>query len=152
MITGISFGKFMSGWLPALAVAAVVEPSPRLADAFMVSIGGLQVPPITCGLGLLGIALARPLARRRETALSWPAFILVSMIMLIVVQLWIVEQRPGALFAFVIAIGLGFSGFSLIELVGAELSGFVKRLVAIPTRRLGASAPGEESQTEDPPQ
>lgn len=134
----ISISKFMAGWLPTAAVAATVNPAPRLADAFAFAAGGITIPPVTCGLGLLGILLARPLAKRRET-IGWPLFVLVSVIMLIVVQLWIIESRPGALFAFVIAIGLGFSGYSLIELVGAEMGAFIKRIVAIPTGSIGVN-------------
>lgn len=143
----LSFPKFATAWLPTLAVSAAVNPAPRLAEAFLVPIGGIQVPLLTCGLGLLGVLLARPLAKRRETT-GWPGFLLVTAIMLIVVELWIVESRPGALFAFVIAIGLGFSGYSLIELVGTQISEFVKRIVAIPTERLGISTPARPDPTE----
>ena len=132
--------KFFPAWLPALAISASVDPAPRLADAFMLHMGGIAVPPITSLLGIAGVLMARPLARKREKS-GWPAFALVTAIMLIVVQLWIVESRPGALFAFVIAIGLGFSGYSLIELVGSEIGNFVKRIVAIPTGSLRDTPP-----------
>lgn len=148
MIEPIPLGKFAIGWLPVLAVSASVDPAPRLADALLLDLGGFQVPALTCALGLLGVLLARPLAKRRETTVGWGGFALVSLIMLIVVELWIVESRPGALFAFVIAIGLGFSGYSLIELVGAEIASFVKRIIAIPTAKLGPAAPPESP--EDP--
>lgn len=145
MIEPLSIGKFLGGWLPVLAVSASVDPVPRLADAVLIELGGLQVPVLTCGLGLLGVLLARPLAKRRETSVGWGGFALVSLIMVIVTQLWIVESRPGALFAFVIAIGLGFSGYSLIELIGAEVGSFIKRIVRIPTDALKNPA------SEDPP-
>ena len=80
--------------------------------------------------------------------MGWGGFALVSLIMLIVVELWIVESRPGALFAFVVAIGLGFSGYSLIELVGAEIGSFIKRIIAIPTGKL--SDPGPVDSHEEP--
>ena len=147
MIQPLSIGKFASGWLPVLAVSASVDPVPRLADAVLIELGGFELPALTCGLGLLGVLLARPLAKRRETGVGWGGFALVSVIMLIVVELWIVESRPSALFAFVIAIGLGFSGYSLIELVGAEIGSFIKRIVAIPTEALKAKNP----VSEDPP-
>lgn len=143
----LSIGKFLGGWLPVLAVSASVDPVPRLADALLINLGGFQLPALTCGLGLLGVLLARPLAKRRETSVGWGGFALVSLIMVIVTQLWIVESRPGALFAFVIAIGLGFSGYSLIELIGAQVGEFVKRIVAIPAEALKSKNP----TSEDPP-
>jgi hypothetical protein len=135
-MTGLSFGKFLSGWVPALAVAAAVDPAPRLADAFALDLGGVVVPPVTCVLGLLGVVMARPLVRRQESTLGLPAFLLVSAILLIAVELWIVESRPGALFAFVMAIGAGFSGYTLIELAGDQVKDLLRRLL---TRNSGAS-------------
>jgi len=129
MIAPVSFSKFAAGWLPALAVTAVVDPAPRLADAGLLLVGGVWVPPVTCLLGLAGVALARPLVRRQESELSLALFLVVSAILMIVVQLWILETRPGALFAFVIAIGVGFSGYSLIELVGAQVQDAARRLI-----------------------
>lgn len=118
-------GKFFSGWVPLAVAAAAVDPAPRLADMFMLDLGGVPVPPVTCALALVGVLGARPLARKGEQQLSIWLFLLVSALMLIVVELWVLEHRPSALFAFVIAIGLGFSGYSLIELVGQELRSFV---------------------------
>jgi hypothetical protein len=126
----MSFGKFSLAWLPTAAVTATVDPAPRLADAFALSIGGITVPPVTCLLGLLGVVLARPLVRKKESTLGLPAFLLVSAILLITVQLWILESRPGALFAFVIAIGVGFSGYSLIELLGDQVRSLARGIVS----------------------
>ena len=65
------------------------------------------------------------LARRTEAQLGWASFAAVTAIMLIVVLLWIVESRPGWLYAFVVSIGMGFSGYSLIELFGEQVRSFV---------------------------
>lgn len=121
----LTFPKFLAAWLPALAVSAAV-PETRLGDMFIVPIGGLPVPVATCALGALGILLSRPFARRSEAELGWPMKLLVSAIMLVTVQLWIVESRPGWLFAFIVAIGMGFSGFSLLELFGEQVKDFVR--------------------------
>lgn len=129
MIYPLSAPKFAIGWLPALTVASVADPAPRLADAFVVPIGGVSIPLATCVLGALGVILARPLARRQESTLQLPLFLVVSAIMLLTVEIWIIDSRPPALFAFVIAIGLGFSGFSLIELVGSQVREFAARLI-----------------------
>ncbi|WP_157081122.1 hypothetical protein [Novosphingobium naphthalenivorans] len=130
MIASVSFPKFAAGWLPMLAVTAAVDPVPRLADAFAFRLGGFIVPPVTCVLGLLGVVMARPLVRKQEQALGLPLFLLVSAILLIMVELWILDSRPGALFAFVIAIGVGFSGYSLIELAGGQVKDMARRVLA----------------------
>ncbi len=142
----LSLPKFLFAWIPALAVSVAADPAPRLSEAFLVPIGGVTVPVVTCLLGALGILLARPFARRSEAALGWPLFLLVSTIMLIVVELWILESRPGWLFAFVVAIGLGFSGYSLIELVGNETRSFISRILGKATATIGV---GPQETKED---
>ena len=86
---------------------------------------------------------ARPLARKGESELSLGLFLLVSLLMLVLVELWVIEQRPSALFAFVIALGLGFSGYSLIELLGEEIKGFVKAMARAISDALGGGKKGE---------
>ncbi|ALG60889.1 MULTISPECIES: hypothetical protein [Citromicrobium] len=142
----LTFPQFLLGWVPALAASSVVpEAAPPLADAMLVVIGGVPVPLVTCALGLLGVLMARPLARKSESALSWPLFALVSAIMLILVELWIIESRPGWLFAFVIALGLGFSGYSLIELLGDQMRDFIKDIVGKARGAIGLGKDGTDT-------
>ncbi|MEL7698668.1 hypothetical protein VO57_015500 [Citromicrobium bathyomarinum] len=142
----LSFPQFLLGWVPALAASSVVpDAAPPLADAMLVVIGGVPVPLVTCALGLLGVLMARPLARKSESALSWPLFALVSAIMLILVELWIIESRPGWLFAFVIALGLGFSGYSLIELLGDQMRDFIKDIVGKARGAIGLGKDGTDT-------
>ena len=130
----VSFGKFLQVWLPTLAVAlAVPDVQTPLGDRFLIDLAGLPVPIVTCILGAIGIIAARPFTVRAEADLGWKLRLLVSFIMLIVVQLWIIESRPGWLFAFVVAIGLGFSGFSLLELFGEQVKEFLRRAFASAT-------------------
>lgn len=125
----VSFSKFAAGWLPALAVTAVVDPAPRLADAFAIDLGsGVVLPPVTAVLAIVGIAIARPFARKRESALSTPLFLLATLALLIGVELWVLEARPGAAFTFVMAFGVGFSGFTLLEIVGDQVTDVVRRV------------------------
>lgn len=142
----LTFPQFLLGWVPALAASSVVpDAAPPLADAMLVVIGGVPVPLVTCALGLLGVLMARPLARKSESALSWPLFALVSAIMLILVELWIIESRPGWLFAFVIALGLGFSGYSLIELLGDQMRDFIKDIVGKARGAIGLGKDGTDT-------
>jgi hypothetical protein len=124
----LSFAKFLSLWLPTLAVAVVVpDVETPLGDRFLIDAWGLPIPVVTCVLGAIGIIAARPFTMRAEADLGWKLRLLVSFIMLVLVQLWIIESRPGWLFAFVVAIGLGFSGFSLLELFGQQVKDFLRR-------------------------
>ncbi|MAM39323.1 MAG: hypothetical protein CL949_12690 [Erythrobacter sp.] len=142
----MSFSHFLLGWVPALA-ASVVAPSvaPPLADTMLIEVGGVPIPAITCLLGFLGVLMARPLARKSESALSWPMFALVTAIMLVLVELWIVESRPRWLFAFVIALGLGFSGYSLIELLGDQMRDFLKDIVGKARGAIGLGKDGTDT-------
>ena len=141
----MNFSHFLAGWLPALAVSSVV-PQTDLGELGLVSLGGLPIPVITCVLGLLGIVMARPLARKSEAELGWPAFLLVSVIMLVLVELWIVESRPGWLFAFVVAIGLGFSGYSLLELLGDQIRDFARSILERAKSTIGRRPPDGDSK------
>lgn len=124
----LSFTKFFSVWLPMVAVSIVV-PDARtpLGDRFLMDLAGLPIPVVTCILGAVGIIAARPFTVRAEAQLGWPLRLLVGFILLVTVQLWIIETRPGWLFAFVVSIGLGFSGYSLLELFGEQVKDLVRR-------------------------
>lgn len=150
MIGHISIPKFAAAWLPALAISAQVNPGPRLSEAFIVIFVGVPVPAFTCVLGAIGVLAGRPLARKAESTLSWPLFALVTLIMLVVSQLWIIESHPGWLFAFVIALGLGFAGYSLIELAGTELRDFISATISKATETVGRITGGRaDGQSED---
>ncbi len=148
MIHPLPLSKFATAWFPALAIASVADPAPRLADAFIVPIGGVSLPLVTCALGALGVMLSRPLARRQERTLALPLFLVVSAIMFLTVEIWVIDSRPPALFAFVVAIGLGFSGFALIELVADQIHNAAASLIG----KLGAAigTPTGESPAETP--
>jgi len=142
----MSFSHFLLGWVPALAASTVAPAvAPPLADTMLVVIAGVPIPLVTCLLGFLGVVMARPLARKSESALSWPLFLLVTAIMLILVELWIVESRPRWLFAFVVAIGLGFSGYSLIELLGDQMRDFLKDLAGKARGAIGLDKDGTDT-------
>ena len=126
MIEGpVAFHKFAASWaVAALASVPLDKAAPQTETVLL--LGGVEIPIITAALGLLGVACARFLALPKERSLGTPRFLVVSLLMVVAVQLWIVEARPGWLFAFVLSIGLGFSGFSLIELLGDQVKETVK--------------------------
>lgn len=122
--------KFAALWLPTMAVAAALpDAAVPLGEMFLADLFGLKVPVVTCALGALGIALSRPFANQSEYDLGWRLRLLVGIIMLVIVQLWIIETRPGWLFAFVVAIGLGFAGHSLIEQFAEQASELLRRVL-----------------------
>jgi len=122
----LTFREFLAGWLPSMAAVSVSPPpAPALGQMFLVDLGGVPVPVVTCLLAALGIGLSRLLARRTEAQLGWLSFAAVTVIMLVLVLLWIIESRPSWLYAFVVSIGLGFSGYSLVELFGEQVRSFV---------------------------
>lgn len=126
MTISLTIREFMIAWLPTMAAVSVTPPpAPALGQMFLVDVGGVPVPVVTCLFAVLGIGLSRLLARRTEAQLGWLSFAAVTTIMLIVVLLWIVESRPSWLYAFVVSIGLGFSGYSLIELFGEQVRSFL---------------------------
>lgn len=141
----LSLREFLVAWVPSFTVAATVQPpAPDLGQAFFVDVGGVPIPAVTCALGALGIVLSRPFARRTEADLDWPMFLLVSAIMLIVVELWIIESHPSWLFAFVVAIGLGFSGYSLLERFGEEVREFVSDVFSKARETIGRKPGGDQ--------
>lgn len=126
----VSAPKFFAAWVPAAMVSAHAPPPvPVLGQIFFIHVAGIPVPIVTALIAALGIILARPFARRAETDLGWPLFILVTAIMLIVTELWVIETRPGWLFAFVVSIGMGFAGYSLIEMFGEQVKNLMKGIL-----------------------
>lgn len=121
----LSFPQFLLGFVPAVAFSSA-DGVARADPIIPVAIGNMVVPAGTCLFGLIGAIAARWLALPQERSLGTGRYLVVSLIMTIAVQLWIIEMRPGWLFAFVVAIGVGFTGYALIEQVGDQ----VKSLVA----------------------
>ena len=146
MSLSLTLREFLIGWVPAMAVVTVSPPpAPQLSEVALVVVGGVPIPVVTCALGALGIALSRPFARRKEIELGWPLSLSVSAILLIVVQLWIIESRPSWLFAFVVSVGMGFSGYSLIELFGDQVKDFVRDTFSKARSTIGRR-PGDQDQ------
>ena len=126
MIEGpVAFHKFAVSWVMAAIASVPLDAAAPQAELVLI-LAGAEVPVITGALGLLGVIAARFLALPKERSLGAPRFIVVSLLMTILVQLWIIEQRPGWLFAFVLSIGLGFAGYSLIELLGDQVKATIK--------------------------
>lgn len=126
---------FYLPWTAAL-VASAAEPAATGATVFQFE--GMTFPAVQAVLAIAGVLMARPLARKKESALPLSHFLIVTAIMLVIALAWVAQSQPGVLFTFVVAIGLGFSGYSLVETAGAETQNFVKRVIAQVTDALGS--------------
>jgi hypothetical protein len=133
---------FYGPWAMSVLAAAIGEPrlTAHAAPGIVVHIDSLAVPLLQGVLALVGVIMARPLAPRRETEVGWLRFGLVTAIMAIVAVIWVGQSHPGPLLTFVVSLGLGFSGYSLIEFAGREIEGMIKRLIGLSTGTTPGSA------------
>lgn len=143
----ITPAAFYSGWAPAVFLASAVS---RASPAELVILaGGYDWPVVTLAIAAIGVLAARPIAPKRNPPLGLAKNILVTLIMLVAALLWVLDSRPGLLFAFVVSIGLGFSGYTLIELLGEEIAAYVKRAIgALPLPGLKA---GQTTKPDEDP-
>ena len=133
----------IASWIAALAlnVGAGVEVPHSVSAAMTVQFDGLTIPVLQSALAVLGVALARPLVPKSAEPAGLAARLLISAIMMLTALAWVIEMKPGILFAFVVSIGLGFAGYSLIELMGEQVKGIVSGFF---DRFKGGSTPTEK--------
>lgn len=118
-------------YLPwSAAVAASSTQSAASIGATVLHFQGIDLPVVQAVLAIAGVLMARPLARKKEAALPLSHFLIVTAIMLVIALAWVSEYQPAVLFTFVVSIGLGFSGYSLIETAGDETEAIIKRVIA----------------------
>lgn len=118
---------FYVPWTAALAASAA---QPVKVAPIVLHFEGLDLPVLQLVLAIAGVLLARPLARKREAALPLSQFLIVTLVMMIVAIAWVATSPANVLFTFVVAIGLGFSGYSLIEAAGDEMRNSIGRMIA----------------------
>lgn len=138
---------FYAGWTPALLLSDVA--SRASPSNVVISAGGFDWPVVTLAISAIGVLAARPISPKREPPLGLAKNMLVTLIMLAAALLWVLDTRPGLLFAFVVSIGLGFSGYSLIELLGEEIGAYVKRSIRalpLPGLKAGETTPPEDQK------
>lgn len=135
MIASENMLALKSFYLPWLAAAAVASGEPA-QPGLLVHLADMDLPVVQMVLAMAGVLMARPLAPRGTPPLSLGKSLLVTAIMLIAALAWVTDKRPGVLFTFVVSIGLGFSGFALIELAGQELLDTVKAFFAAVRARI----------------
>ena len=124
---------FYAGWGPAALAAQfhdVGAATRSPTGMLIISLAGFDVPLITAIVGALGVLLARPLAPKGANPIGRIQSACVAAICVLLVLAWIIESHPGLLFALIMAIGIGFSGFAIIELAGQEALAFIRRIGA----------------------
>lgn len=122
---------FMVLWPPALAATAATQPV-RETTPYSADLLGVSVPIVTAAVAVIGVLLARPLSPRGNPPLSLGRNIAVSAILALLALVWVIDSKPGLLFALVVSIGLGFAGFSVIELIGAQIMAGLRRAIGQP--------------------
>jgi hypothetical protein len=132
-MTGPHLASFYVPWSAALA-ASTVEPV-KIGETF-VQVAGVSLPVVQTVLAIAGVLLARPLAPRRSGERGVLRQISVTLIMAIVAVAWAAQFVPGILFTFVVSIGLGFSGYALIETAGQQIQQLGKSVLASATAAL----------------
>jgi hypothetical protein len=139
---------FYASWTPTVLFAsAASKASPA---ELVIAAGGFDWPVVTLALAAIGVLAARPIAPKRNPPLGLAKNILVTLIMLVAALLWVLDSRPGLLFAFVVSLGLGFSGYSLIELLGDEIAAYIRRAIGalpLPGLKAGQTSKPDEDQT-----
>ena len=104
----------------------------------MLHFEGIDLPVVQAVLAIAGVLMARPLARKKESTLPRSHFVIVTAMMVIIALAWVARSRPDVLFTFVVSIGLGFSGYALVETAGTEIQNFLKRVLAMATDALSS--------------
>lgn len=120
---------FLTGLLyvsSIMAATGVADVPAHFGNAIMFDIAGVQVPLVTCGCAAICLILSRPLSKRNDPPLSRGKELLVTVILLMLAVAWVLESQPGLLFTMIVSFGLGYSGFSVMELMGDEILGIVK--------------------------
>lgn len=148
---GAHMSAFYASWAASLALIdteSAAGPA-HLGEVWMVDLGGFQFPLLTGIFAAIGVLLARPLAPKREKPIGLFKNILVTVIMVTVAIIWVADARPMMLFAFVVSIGLGFSGYSLIEIAGGEVTGWLKRIFAGASGMIDGLAKKDDSGKDD---
>lgn len=130
----MTYAGFYLPWFAALAVASG-EPA-ATSTATVLHFEGIDLPVVQAVLAIAGVLMARPLARKKESTLPRSHFLIVTAMMMIIALAWVAQSRPDVLFTFVVSMGLGFSGYALVETAGAEIQNFLKRILAIATDAL----------------
>lgn len=122
---------FMAIWPPAFAATAATQPLHQAAP-YTANLLGVSVPVVTAIVAVVGVLLARPLSPKGNPPLSIGRNLAVSAILALLALVWVIDSQPGLLFAMVVSIGLGFAGFSVIELIGAQVMASLRRAIGQP--------------------
>ena len=133
-------------WPPAFAATAAMQPLHQ-ATPYSADLLGVSVPIVTSIVAVVGVLLARPLSPKGNPPLSLGRNLAVSAILALLALVWVIDSKPGLLFALVVSIGLGFAGFSVIELIGAQIMAGLRRAIGQP-----ADPPPKQPDLFDPPE
>lgn len=117
---------FLMFWPPTMAATAATQPL-HVVTPYSFDLLGVSVPVVTAVVAVLGVVLARPLSPKGNPPLTLGRNLAVSTILALLALVWVIDSQPGLLFALVVSVGLGFAGFSVIELIGTQIMNALRR-------------------------
>jgi hypothetical protein len=122
----------------AAAVAAPAFEAQIGPSQLILNFGGFEVPALRLTLAVIAVLLARVIAPRGPHEHAPTKSVAVTVVLVLIAASWVIESRPGLLFTFIVSMGLGFSGYTILELAGREIEAFVKRIFAAATGGIGS--------------
>lgn len=126
-MSGHGLAAFYGPWSLALVAAHAGESAGAAGPIYVFD--GLELPLVQLVLASSGVLLSRPLVKQQDGERGPVKQLAVTLIMMIAAAVWVIEARPGLLFTFVVAIGLGFSGYSLITFAGAQIGAVARNVL-----------------------
>lgn len=127
------------------AASAIVIPGPELVIAW-----GVHIPVFSAGAGIVGVILGLLMAPTSAAEIGWRRRLAVwaSLVALVIVSAIAFGQMP--LVSLSWGIGLGFSGYTVAEALGAETKAGIKKLMdaffSALAGRIGATKKGEGNE------
>ena len=98
------------------------------AEPLIILIAGYPVPPVTLAVAMLCVLAARPFTPRGPVTLPLWKQAIVTLLLMLLDASWVIDHQPGILMTVIVSIGLGYGGFSIIELAGEEMKEVVRNM------------------------
>lgn len=130
MTLAVRYDLIASLWSASALAAGIDDAARPIGAVALMHVAGIDVPYVTAAFAMLGVLLSRPISPPGDYPLTRLQAVCVNLICALLVLAWVIESRPSLLFAFVMSIGVGFSGFALIQLAGSQALDLVTRVFA----------------------
>lgn len=109
-------------------------------SSLSLTIAGVSLPIVSIAIAVACVVVSRSIAPRSDPPVPRWKHILTTIALLWLACAWVIETRPGTLFTTIVSFGLGFAGYSILELAGEETKGLVRRFFEMFTPKGGPRA------------